>query len=181
MHSEFDDDFGDDRPPSKTRIKKALLELQDMALALIELPESRLAAIDMDERLREALDELKRLKAHSARKRHIKFVAKLLRDEDLTPFRQALDVQQADRAQAADRLHEVEAWRERLLADDDALADWVAQHPASDTRQFRSLVKNARIERTAALAAAERGQAARKGKTYRELFRHLRDALGADS
>ncbi len=163
--------------PSKTQVKKAAQELQDLGLAILEMPSARLAGIALDDRLRQALADVERITAPGARKRHMKFVGKLLRDTDTTELRQALADLHARQAHGADQLHLVEHWRDRLLTEDLALSDWIAQHPQSDTRQFRNLIKSAREERDAAEAAARRGEAQRKGRYYRDLFRQLRAQL----
>ena len=66
----------------------------------------------------------------------------------------------------AAELHQIEIWRDRLLAEgDEALAEWVALYPAADRQHLRQLVRNALAERA-------------KNKpphAYRELFRALRE------
>ena len=70
-------------------------------------------------------------------------------------------------AQDSLTLHESEAWRERLLAQDDALQDFIAQHPGVDVQQLRSLVRAARKD---AAAAPEQ----RSGRAFRELFQFIK-------
>ena len=43
-------------------------------------------------------------------------------------------------------LQEIERWRDRLLAGDKGLEDWVAAYPAADTPDFRALLARARDE-----------------------------------
>lgn len=156
--------------PSKSMVKRELHALQDLALELLELPESRLDALIADERLRGALRELRRIEAHSARKRQMQYVGKLLRDEDLAPLREALAARRAGHATDTRLLHEIEGWRGRLLADPAALDEWAQAFPASATREFRSLVADARRERD--------GPAGR-GRAFRELFKGIRAAVEA--
>ncbi|MGH8555453.1 MAG: ribosome biogenesis factor YjgA, partial [Gammaproteobacteria bacterium] len=88
-----DPDFNPDEfygGPSKSQLKRDALELQELGAALEELPQDKVDAIEMGERLREALRELKRLKVGEARRRHMQFIGKLLRDEDPERFRSAL-------------------------------------------------------------------------------------------
>jgi ribosome-associated protein len=54
-----------------------------------------------------------------------------------------------------------------LLASDDALTRWTAEHPASDLQQLRSLIRAARKD---AAAAPEQ----RSGRAYRELFQFIK-------
>lgn len=165
--------------PSKTQLKQAMLDLQQLGLELLELPLDQFEAIEMDDRLREAFDELRRITAFSARKRQMQYVGKLLRAEDAEPFRQALAAHRAGKRKDADALHEVECWRDRILSGDAGLNEWLAAFPASDTSAFRALVRNARKEEADAAAAAGRGAPRPKGKFYRVLFQQIRTALMA--
>ena len=168
----------EDDGPSKTQVKKAMHELQNLGAALMELPDAQLDAIEMSERLRDALQELRRMHAHGARKRQVQYVGKLLRDADLEPFRHALEAQRSGHAREAAAVREIDAWRERLLAGDDGLAAWLQARPECDTPQLRALIAKARRERATLQARDARlGGETRHGPAYRELFQVLRTAL----
>ncbi|MFA5938885.1 MAG: ribosome biogenesis factor YjgA [Sinimarinibacterium sp.] len=179
-HREPDTDADAERP-SKTQVKQAMLDLQQLGVDLLDLPLDQFKAIEMDERLREAFAELRSITAFAARKRQMQYVGKLLRGEDCEPFRQALADHRAGKRRDADALHEVERWRDRLLAGDAGLNEWILAYPASDTAQFRALVRNARKEAADAAAAAGHGAPRAKGKFYRVLFQQIRSALLAQS
>ena len=67
--------------------------------------------------------------------------------------------------------HLVERWRERLLADDGALATFAAEYPGSDLQHLRTLI-----------ASVKRDQALNKPlKNYRELFRVVREIVAKTS
>ncbi|MEQ1438226.1 ribosome biogenesis factor YjgA [Fontimonas sp. SYSU GA230001] len=162
--------------PSKTQVKQAMLDLQQLGVDLLELPLDQFAAIEMDERLREAFAELRRITAFSARKRQMQYVSKLLRAEDPEPFRRALAAHRAGKRRDAEALHAVERWRERILGSEDGLKAWLDAFPASDTSAFHSLLRNAHRE-LAESAAASRGAPQTKGKFYRALFQHIRRVM----
>jgi ribosome-associated protein len=166
-----------DEGPSKTQLKKAMHELQELGAALLELPEAQLEDIEMDDRLRNALNELRRLKTHEARRRQTQYVGKLLRDTDVEPFRLALAAWRAGQARDAREFREIERWRERLLADDSGLAAWIKAYPASDTPQFRALVTHARREQAISREAEAKGWQQGKGRAYRELFQSVRTVV----
>jgi ribosome-associated protein len=165
---------GDDARPSKTQLKKQSHDLQTLGVQLAELPDDRLAAIDMPDALRDALDEYRRTKSHEGRRRQMQYVGKLMRSADEAALREAVAAATLGSAQSALRLHEAERWRERLLADDDALTAWAGEHPGQDLQALRALVRQARKE---AQPDAAPGQALRHGKAYRDLFRAVRAAL----
>lgn len=169
---------GDDKP-SKSALKRAMHELQDLGEALLELPDEQLDELGMDERLRDALHELRRISAHSARKRQVQYVGKLLRGVDLEPFQRALAAWRGGQARGAAALRDVERWRDRLLAGDEGLQAWIAEHPANDTPGFRALVRDAQRDRAPELRSdSGRSNSGRSNSgAFRELFRTIKAAL----
>lgn len=159
----------DDSGPSKTQLKKAMQELLDLGEAMLQLTDAQLDQLITHEGLREAFRDLRRISSHGARKRQIGYVGKLLRDVDVAPFRQALSELVAGKARDAKAFHDVEHWRDRLIAEASAWNDWVQAYPAGDTKPIRAMLRAARHE----AATAADG----KGRAYRELFRLLRPIL----
>jgi ribosome-associated protein len=159
--------------PSKTRLKKASHDLQELGAALAALPEQRLAALPMPESLLEALREWKRTRSHEGRRRQLQYVGKLMRGVDAEPLREAVAESRLGSARAALALHRAERWRTELLASDEAATRWGAEHPQSDLQQLRQLVRSARRD---AAAAPE----LRSGRAYRELFRFIREHIDDD-
>ncbi|HJV95010.1 MAG TPA: ribosome biogenesis factor YjgA [Albitalea sp.] len=153
--------------PSKTQLKKASHELQDLGEAVVALPDDRLAGLPIDETLLSAIQEFKRTRTHEGRRRQMQYIGKLMRRTDPEPLREAVAAMQLGRAKDALALHEAERWRNELIASDDALTRWTAAHPQSDLQQLRSLIRAARKD---ASAAPEQ----RSGKAYRELFKFIR-------
>ena len=96
--------------------------------------------------------------------------------------RQALEEQHKGSATEKLQLHLAEQWRDRLIADDDTLAAWMAEHPTTDTQQLRALIRQARKDAQPAGKEANvqvsQGLAPRKGRAYRELFQLVREHLG---
>ena len=109
--------------------------------------------------------------AHGARKRQLAYLAKQMRrheDAELDAIRDALDAAAAPSRRETARLHALEHWRERLLEEgDDALADFIAEHPRADRQRLRQLARNALEER----------RRNKPPRAFRELFRELRDAV----
>ena len=163
--------------PSKTQLKAASHEMQDLGAELLKLSAAQLDAIGMDERLREALREHGRMPTREAKRRHMHFIGKLIREGDDVPLRRALS---AIRAGEARLLADAESWRDRLLADDAALTEWIKAHPQSEIQPLRAMVRNARREIAAHQDADPDGVAARgRSKAFRDLFQMLRIALKA--
>jgi len=169
-----DNDDGEfyDRP-SKTQLKKDSHELQALGEALVALPDNRVVDLAISERLRDAVAEYKRTKTHEGKRRQMQYIGKLMRKDDVEPIREAVAAMQLGRAKDSLALHETERWRVELLASDDALTRWTAEHPASDLQQLRSLIRAARKD---AAAAPEQ----RSGRAYRELFQFIKAQVPSD-
>jgi len=91
----------------------------------------------------------------------------------LDSVRSALDEQNRGPAQETAVLHDAERWRDRLIADDDALGGWIETHPGTDAQQLRALIRQARKD----IKAGPPGEAPRQGKAYREVFQLVRAQL----
>ena len=71
-----------------------------------------------------------------------------------------------------------EAWRDRLMADDAAVGEWIALYPQTDIQQLRALVRQARKDAVpVSNAAVSQGLAPRQNRSYRELFKRVRSVL----
>ena len=162
--------------PSKTQQKQDSHDLQDLGTELLKLSAAQLDAIPMAPKIREALREQGRMPTREAKRRHMQYLGKLLREgDDGALLRRALD---AIRAGEARLLADAEQWRERLLADDAALTEWIKAHPRVEVQPLRALVRNARREIATHQDASPEGVAARgKSKAFRDLFQALRAAL----
>jgi len=168
---EVEDDAGLDSGPSKTALKAEDHARQELGMALAALPASRLAELEMPEGLRQAIGEYRSITAHGAKKRQRKFLGRLLRNLEVEPYEQAVEeFRTGSRAQAR-AFHQVERWRDELVADDEAITRWMAEHPETDSQQLRSLIRAAR-KQDADTTAEER-----HGKAWRELFKFIRAHL----
>ena len=154
--------------PSKTRRKAAMHALQDLGTALVALDEGRFAQLAAEaalpERLVDAVVAARGITAWGGRKRQLQFIGRLMRDVDPAPIAQRLDAWARGSAIGSARQHALERWRERLLADAQALDALAAQCPTLDRPRLRALIAKARNER------------ARAGPphAFRELFRELK-------
>jgi ribosome-associated protein len=170
---------------SKTDLKKASDRLQTLGENLLTLGQSvitRLVAAEhLPEKLVDAVDEAKRITNFEGRRRQMQYIGKLMRRLDeasVAAIEAALDEQRRPSAAATLALHQAEQWRDRLLADDDALTQWLQHDPQADVQPLRALIRQARKD---AQAVSERpGEAQRHGKAYRELFQIVRATLGRD-
>lgn len=156
------------REPSKTQRKAEARELRDLGQALAALSDAEREALDLPETLRDAVDRYNATRAHGARKRELQFLGKQMRRIDPAPIRAAVEAKAASGMADAAAFHRLEGWRDRLIEDDAAVTDWIDQHPGCDVQRLRSLIRSARRE-----GGGE--PEVRRGKSYRALFRFLRE------
>lgn len=160
-----DDDF--DNRPSKSQLKREMLELQTLGEDLLTLPASRIEPLGLPEILADAIKAAKKITAHEGRRRQMQYIGKLMRRVDPEPLRQAVAAFKLGHAKDSLALHQSEAWRERLLKDDSALQAFIEAHGGIDVQQLRSLVRAARKD--AALEPEKRS-----GRAYRDLFQFIK-------
>jgi len=152
---------------SKTRRKRAAHDLQSLGERLVGLSRDALASLELPEALHEAVVEAQAITRHEARRRQMQYIGRLMRDIDPSAIRERLAEREGTSAAAIARHHELERWRKRLMEEEAAFTEFAAAHPGCDLQQLRTLVRNAHRE-------AELG---RPPRSWRELFRLLRDAL----
>ncbi len=155
-------------PPSKSQRKREMTELQDLGAQLIELSEQQLAQIGLPDNLHDAVIAARQVNKFEARRRQLQYIGKLMRTVDAGPIRAQLDIWKATSREHISWLHQIERWRERLLADETALHELAGACPHADIQQLRTLIRNTLRER-------ERNK---PPKSYRALFQALRQILG---
>jgi len=164
-------------PPSKTQLKAEADEKQALGEALLTLRADLMARLDLPEKLLDAIAQAKKITNFEGRRRQMQFIGKLMRPLDAEPIRAAIDEQKNGSAQLTLALHLAEQWRDKLIAADDALGDWLTEHPDTDAQQLRALVRQARKD-----AKPEKpGEAPRHAKSYREIFQLVRQALAPEA
>jgi ribosome-associated protein len=150
---------------SKTQRKKEMHELQKLGVELVALSAPQLENILLDEKLRNAVLEAKRIRSHEAKRRQMQYIGRLMREVDAAPIRAQLDGLNQGSAASAAAHQRVEAWREKLLADEVAFTEFVLQFPGCDLQQLRNLVRSVKRD-------LENGKPPRSN---RELFRFIKE------
>ena len=169
---------------SRTDLKRESDELQDLGKELLSLRADLFARIGLPDKLVEALAEARRITNFEGKRRQMQYVGKLMRkldDDTVAAVRTALQEQRSGSAAEKLALHRAEQWRDRLIAEDSAQAEWIAHHPGTDIQQLRALIRQARKDAPGAhdaTVAQSQGLAPRKGRAYRELFVLVRTQLG---
>ncbi|MCY1337676.1 hypothetical protein D9M69_235110 [compost metagenome] len=163
--SEFlDDDFSGEK--SKSQIKRELHALQDLGERLTTLKADVLAKLPLTDALQRALAEAPKHKAHIARKRHLQYIGKLMREQDIEAIVALIDQLDSSTREYNERFHALERWRDRLIeGGDSALESFVVDYPDTDRQHLRGLIRHAQHE-----AAHNKPPAA-----ARKVFKYIRD------
>ncbi len=168
-----DPETGEFYSPSRSQQREDALEVRELAERLVALTAAKLAKLPIPEDLMPHIVETQRITSHIAHKRQLQYLAKQMRREDdevLAAIRDAMEEGgDASRRETA-LLHRAEHWRDRLLAESDALTELLEEHPQADRQRLRQLIRNAADERTKN----------KPPRAYRELFRELRVLLGEE-
>ena len=159
-----------DLPISKTKLKAEADAQQALGVRLTELPKDRLLKLNLPEDVLTAILDTKKITANGAIRRHRQYLGRLMREIDTAPITEQLSRWEGKHTAENAYFHGLERWRDRLINDANALSEFMALHPAIDSQQLRTLIRNAQKE-----------QAADKPpKSSREIFRLLREITTPD-
>lgn len=161
---------------SRSDLKRESEELQALGEGLLALHGNALDQLALSDTLRKAIIEGKRIDARGGGRRQRQLIGKLMRQQEdatIAAIRAAIALQHGLSARDNATLHLAERWRERLIAEDAALEQWLAEQPGTDVQQLRTLIRQARKDAQPATA----GGLPRHGRAYRSIFQLLREQL----
>ena len=154
---------------SKTQMKKQMNDLQALGMELTKLSSDTLKKIGLDEELFEAIAAYKKITSNSALKRQAQFIGRLMRDTDPAPIEAYLAKLRGDNAAHNAFLQRVEQARTRLLADDGAITQFMADFPQADAGKLRTLIRNTKKEQ----------EQNKPPKNFRALFQEIKAVMEA--
>ena len=157
----------DEEEISKSQRKRDMTALQKLGMTLVALKSSQLEQLKLPEALLDAVLEAKRLTKNEAIRRQMQFIGRIMRSVEAEPIQMQIDAWNGLNDQESAKQHQLERWRDRLVEDDSALAEFIALFPNSDAQQLRTLIRNTRKEQLLKKTPAH----------YRALFRMLREIL----
>lgn len=164
MVDSYDDSL--DGEKSKTQVKREQQALVELGARLTTLKPDVLDKLPLTDNLRRALAEAPKHTANIAKKRHILFIGRLMRDQDQEAILALLDQLDSSTRQYNERFHSLERWRDRLIGGDDSVLEkFVSEYPDADRQQLRSLIRQAQHE-----VAHNKPPA-----SSRKIFKYIRD------
>lgn len=152
---------------SKTRMKKQMNDLQDLGMELTKLSPDTLKKIGLDEELLEAVLAYKKITSNGALKRQGQFIGRLMRDTDSAPIEAFLVKLRGDNAAHNAFLQRIEQARDRLLSDDGAVTQFMADFPHADAGKLRILIRNTKKEQ----------EQNKPPKNFRALFQEIKAVM----
>ncbi len=158
-----------EEPTSKTQLKAEADSQQALGVRLTELPKDKLLKLDLPDAVVTAVLDSKKITANGATRRHKQYLGRLMRETDNAPILEQLARWDGKHTAENAYFHGLERWRDRMIADSNALAEFIALYPLTDVQQLRALVRNAQKE----LAADK------PPKSSREIFKLLREVTEA--
>lgn len=158
-----------DERPSKSQLKREMSALQALGERIIAMSDAERARLPLSDELLAAVKETSRIRSHEGRRRHMQYIGKLMRREDLDAIHAVFEEVEQEQLQRDHAFHRLEGWRDRLIEQGDpAVEAFIIDFPNVDRQALRQLIRNARHERDQ-----------NKSPTHaRRLFRLIRDTAG---
>ncbi len=152
---------------SKTDLKKEAKELQEFATKLVKLGKKQRKELTASDELQDAFLLADKIASKpDALRRHMQYMAKVLKDENLDALR--LEHEQfTSPAKSNDKeAKRLEQLRDKLLEQgDSAINELIELHPHLERQKLRQLVRQAKKELSQE----------KPGKSYKELFQYIKN------
>ncbi|MDX1457811.1 MAG: ribosome biogenesis factor YjgA [Marinobacter sp.] len=154
---------------SKSQLKREMLALQELGKQMLALSNEQLSTLPISDTLHRAIEESRRIRQNEARRRHLQYIGKVMRQEqDIDAIRRAIGAFHAGSEEHTRRQHLAERWRDRLISEgDNALGEFIDYCPGADVQHLRNLTRNARRD----------VQKEKNTGQSKKLFRYLRECI----
>lgn len=164
-NSSDDDPINEEEAVSKSQLKREMLALQALGEALVDMPDKELATIPVPERLMDQINLARKINHHGGKKRQLQYIGKLMRSFDVSAIQKAYNDLQTGRKALAREFHQLEEWRDKLIAQGaPAIEELLEKYPNGNRQQLRQMVRQAQKEQS-----QEKSPAA-----SRKLFRYIK-------
>lgn len=161
-------DANDAGRPSKSALKREMTARQALGERLCGLTPRELEQIPLqqEDALHTAIVQSRSITSNSARRRHMQYIGKLMRDIDPAPLQAALQRLHAERAAGSAALHALETLRDDLIRrGDPAITAVIERWPQADRQMLRQMLRQQAREKTQGRPPA----------ASRRLLRYLRE------
>lgn len=155
--------------PSKSQLKREMQALQDLGKRMLDLSNDQLDTLPISGTLRAAIEESRRIRQNEAKRRHLQYIGKVIRQEDdPDALSRQIDAFYSGSEEHTRRHHLAERWRDRMIEEgDSAVGEFLNYCATADIQHLRNLARNAKRD---ADKEKNTGQP-------RKLFRYLRECI----
>lgn len=183
--SDDDDWDNEDSGPSRSQLRREALAVRRLAIELGELSPVARAKLPLPEELVLGMQELDRISHKNARKRHIGFLTKMMRNMDIAPIEAAMETQRQAARVNSHVHHSIEQWRDRLMGVDEqpdtkaALTDFLNQYPHTERQPLAQLQRKVlqELNRLSQSPDFDGSIAQRQPPSARQLFKLVRTIM----
>jgi ribosome-associated protein len=162
--------------PSKSQLKREQQAIQNLIADLIALPMDQIENLLTDARLRHEIKVAAAMKPSSSRNRQIRHITKLAASDSelLDVFEKLVEKTQAAKKQQADKLHEIEYWRDKILSGtDNEFTEFADRYHLTDLQQLRQMRREYQK-----IALAQKPNTEQKQKELgRKVFKLVSDSI----
>ena len=148
--------------PNKAALKREMKLLHELGRELVNLPANKLEAITLSERVIDAVILARKLKK-AALQRQLRYISGVMSEEDIETIQNQLKQLALPQQQETEAFHELEEWRDKLIANDNNLLNELVETMNADRQHLRQLVRN----------ASKEAQQNKPPKAARLLFKYL--------
>ncbi|MCF2857498.1 DUF615 domain-containing protein [Pseudoalteromonas sp. SMS1] len=155
---------------SKSELKRDAQQYQQLGIDIAELGKKQRDKLPLSHELLEAMALADKIRGkHDAYRRHMNYIAKVLRTTDnVEDLQRALDTLLNKNNQAEVLLNQIERVREEVISQGDGkINELLDTYPNMERQKLRQLVRQANKEL----------KAEKPAKGYKELFQYLKDAI----
>ena len=132
--------------PNKTELKREIKMLNQLGKELIGMTDGAIKKIPLSDNMQKAIADAKRF-SRGALQRQLRRIASMMKHEDIDAIEREIMRQKNPSKQQTAEFHQLEQWRDRLVAGDNKLlSDLIEQYPVIDRQHIRQLVRNANAE-----------------------------------
>lgn len=133
--------------PSKTQLKKQMLELQELGKKVAELSDKQREKIPLDDNLIEGIETYRRIKSNEGKRRQMQYIGKIMRSIDISPISDAIIEIENGQKKVTKKFHELEMLRDEFITQGDAmLPALVERFPSLNRQHLRQLLREAKKE-----------------------------------
>ena len=157
---------------SRAELKRDSRALQKLCLELADLNVRQREQLPLNEEIDAALRLSDKIKGkHDAYSRNIRFLARLVAEVDIDAIKLGLDKLNNKHSQELLKFNRLEAIRDEVIAKgNDKIEELLAEHQGFERQRMRQLVRQ----------AAKEVSIEKPGKSFKELFKYLKDNIVFD-